>query len=199
MPAWWTPWSRLSRWGQLRRAAAIAFTTWHLVAMVAMGASPKVRRQFAPVFAVYNEKLKLTNTWGMFSKRPSSTHVRVEALDADGSVWLLATSEVDDKGLLQRFRDARLRKIQTKLGNQKDRLRMAKDYLDGWCRLSGQAVPEVREVRAIQSVHELRDDRNRISRKAEERVLERRTCGAGKPRSLPVEVKQEDDEEGEDT
>jgi hypothetical protein len=198
MPAWWTPWSRLSTGRKVLRALAAAFVVWHVAAIVAMGAGPRVRRALRSVFGFYEGRLKLTNTWGMFSKRPSSTHVRVEAVDARGGVHLLATTEADDKGLVERFRDARLRKIQTKLGSKKSRTSFGAAYLDGWCRVEGTHVPDVRETRAVQVIHELRDDAGRVTREAAEKVVMRRSCGPTRPRSLPVVDAADDDDDGDD-
>lgn len=194
MPAWWTPWSRLSRWGQLKRALAIVFATYHLAAMLVMGAAPKVRQVLGAPFSFYGDRLKLTNTWGMFSKRPSSTHVRIEAVDRDGRAWTLSTSVAQGKDLYGRFRDARLRKIQSKLGTKKDRQRFGAEVLDGWCRYAGKRVEGVREVRAIETIHELRDDAGKVVRDADEAVVMRRTCGPLRPHTLPV---REIDRDGE--
>jgi hypothetical protein len=198
MPAWWTPWSHLSRWGQVKRVLAIAFATYHLAAVGVMGAAPKVRQLLGGPFTFYGDKLKLTNTWGMFSKRPSSTHVRVEAVDEDGKVWTLSTTEAQGKDLHDRFRDARLRKIQSKLGNKKDRQRFGAELLDGWCRYKGHRVEGVREVRAVEMVHELRDERGKVVRTAHEEVVMRRTCGRLRPHTLPVREVDRDGE-AEDT
>lgn len=198
MPPWWTPWAGLSRGGKLRRGLAIGFFTWHVVAMVAMGASPPIRRVASAVFGFYGERMKMTNTWGMFSKRPSSTHVRVEAVDARGGVHLLATTEAHGKGVLERFRDARLRKIQTKLGVKKSRDRFGAAYLDGWCRVEATHIPDVRETRAVQVLHELRDDRGKVTREAEEKVVLRRSCGPARGRTLPVTDDQAESDEGDD-
>lgn len=198
MPAWWTPWSRLSRWGQLKRAFAVALCTFHLVGMVGMGGAARLRARFSKVYRVYGNDLKLTNTWGMFSKRPSSTHVRIEALDRDRRVWSISTSSVDGKGLVDRFRDARLRKIQSKLGTKKDRAMFGAQVLDGWCQYSGMHVPHVQEVRAVETVHELRDDTGRVVREASEDVVMRRTCGPLRAHDLPVRVIDRDGDE-EDT
>lgn len=198
LPPWWTPWARLPAGGKLRRAAAIVFFTWHAVAMVAMGASPPIRRVASRVFGFYGERMKMTNTWGMFSKRPSSTHVRVEAVDARGGVHLLATTEAHGKSVIERFRDARLRKIQAKLGAKKSRDRFGAAYLDGWCRVEGTHVPDVRETRAVQVIHELRDDRGRVTREAEEKVVLRRSCGPSRPSTLPVVEDQAESDDGDD-
>ncbi len=198
MPPWWTPWSRLSTARRVGRVLAVAFFAWHVAAMSVMGASPKIRKVLQPAFGHYGEKLRLTNTWGMFSKRPSSTHVRVEAIDAAGEAHLLATTEAGKKGPLERFRDARMRKIQSKLGSAKDRARFGADYLDGWCRVEGKAIPEVREVRAVQILHELRDDRGKRTRSEEIKVVLRRTCSPLKPRTLPVADDDTADDDGDD-
>lgn len=198
MPPWWTPWARLSTARRVARVAAIVFFTWHVAAMLAMGASPAIRKVLSPVFSIYGGKLRMTNTWGMFSKRPSSTHVRIEAVDSRGQVHLLSTTEAGHKGPLERFRDARLRKIQAKLGSTKDRARFGAQYLDGWCRVEGKKIRGVREIRAMQVVHELRDDRNRRTRSAHTKVVLRRTCGGLRPRTLQVVDEDEAGDDGDD-
>jgi hypothetical protein len=198
-PPGYVRWSQLSRFGKAKRVFVASFVVWHLAAMFLNGGSSKLRRLVSPVFSVYVERLKLTNTWGMFSKRPSSTHVRIEAVDASGERHLLSTTGAGDKGLVERFKDARLRKVQSKIGVAKDRVRFGNDYLDGWCRLEGKKIPDVVEVRAVQEIHELFDDHNRSIRKAKEQVILRRTCGPKRPRNLTVQVEDRDEDEGEDT
>lgn len=199
VPAWWTPWAKLGLPGRVGRALAIAFTVFHLSAMFAMGATAKVRERFAPIFGFYEGRLKMTNTWGMFSKRPSSMHVRIEAVDDQDRVTVISDTHAVGKSILTRFRDGRLRKIQTKLGSPKERIRFGSDYLDGWCRYSASKLARVTEVRAVRETHELRDDRGAVTRPAEESVVLRRTCGRGRPRTLAVEREVEnDDDDGVD-
>lgn len=198
LPAWWTPWSQLGTGGKVRRALAAAFVVWHLATIFAMGAGTGVRKALRPVFGLYADKLKMANTWGMFSRPPNSTHVRVEAVDARGDVHLLATTEAHGKNALERFRDARLRKIGTKLGTKRTRDAFGAAYLDGWCRVEGTHIPLVRETRAVQILHELRDDDGRVKREPAEKVVLRRSCGPTKPRSLPVVEAKEESDEGDD-
>src|SRR5690606_7733088 len=61
MPPWWTPWARLTRAGKLGRALAIGFFTWHVVAMMTMGAGPPVRRVASRVVGFYGDRMKMTN------------------------------------------------------------------------------------------------------------------------------------------
>lgn len=198
-PTWWVPWRKLGWLARIRRGGAIAFAVFHLAAMFAMGTPSEVRKHFNPVFGFYDSRLKMTNTWGMFSKRPSSMHVRVEAVDRAGKVTVIADTHSVGKSLLERFADGRLRKIQSKLDSPKDRVRFGSDYLDGWCRFRALSVPDVTEVRAVQETHEMRDDRDRVTRKAQEAVVLRRTCGKDvRPRTLPVYVRDEDNEDGAD-
>jgi hypothetical protein len=197
--AWWTPWAKLGWVGRIRRGAAIAFTLFHLAAMFAMGAPAAVRKHFAPVFGFYDGTLKMTNTWGMFSKRPSSQHVRIEAVDADGKVTILSDTRSVGKSIFTRFVDARVRKIQSKLDSPKDRGRFGNEYVDGWCRFRASKLPKIAEVRAVQETHELRDDRNRITRKKSQAIVLRRTCGPGvRARSLSVETTPDEDGDGDD-
>jgi len=199
VPSWWTPWAKLGWLGRARRALAILLSVYHLAAMFAMGTSAEFRKHFAPVFGFYEGRLKMTNTWGMFSKRPSSMHIRIEAVDGRGRSAVISDTHSVGKSLLGRFRDGRLRKIQAKLGSTKDRNRFGTDYLDGWCRLSASRMQGVAEVRAVQETHELRDDRGRVTRKPKETIILRRTCGGGmRPRTLNVQVDEGDGDDGGD-
>ncbi len=199
MPSWWAPWARLGWLARARRVFAIFFVVFHLGAMFAMGTSPDVRKHFTPLFGFYDSRLKMTNTWGMFSKRPSSMHVRVEALGGEGHVTLISDTHSVGKSMLTRFADGRLRKIQAKLDSPKDRARFGSDYLDGWCRFRARDLPGVLEVRAVQETHELRDDRGRVTRKPSEAVVLRRTCGPGvKARTLSVESGEGEEDGGDD-
>jgi hypothetical protein len=77
-------------------------------------------------------------------------------------------------------------------------LRFGTQVLDGWCRYSGMRIPGVQEVRAVEEVHELRDDAGRVVREASEDVVMRRTCGPLRAHDLPVR-KIDRDGEPEDT
>ena len=64
--------------GRMLRAAGIAFTIYHLGAVLAGGAVAGVRKLFDPVLGFYADGLRMTNSWGMFGKPPNTTHVRIE-------------------------------------------------------------------------------------------------------------------------
>ena len=82
----------LSKKQRLIRGALTAFTLYHLVAMVIGGAIKEVKQPFAPVLEAYDEGFRMVNSWGMFGKAPSSTHVVLEAEMRDGQKVLLSTT-----------------------------------------------------------------------------------------------------------
>jgi hypothetical protein len=77
---------------RLIRGALTAFTLYHLIAMLIGGAIKEVKRPFAPVLEAYDEGFRMVNSWGMFGKAPSSTHVVLEAEMRDGQKTLLSTT-----------------------------------------------------------------------------------------------------------
>ncbi|MFO0551253.1 MAG: hypothetical protein U0271_22885 [Polyangiaceae bacterium] len=168
--------TRRARWV---RGAATAFTLYHVLAMILGGAVKDVRDKFAPAFGFYDQGLHMTNSWGMFGKPPDTSHVIVEGERADGSMVTLLTSVAQSRSLLERIRDVRVRKIQTKLTDGGERARWGYFYLEHFCTTERAAGRPLRSVRAVQLVHELRDDAGRVTRQASRRTLMARTCSAG--------------------
>lgn len=159
------------------RILAIAFTLYHLVAMLIGGSVSGVRRAFKPLTGFYSEGLRMTNGWGMFARPPTVGHVVIEATMADGSKRVLSTTRAGDRSAFERIRDVRIRKIQGKLGEPGDRAQLGHAFLDYFCRTSRtEQGPEVLRVRVVGLVHELRDDDNNVTRKPTELTLLTRSC-----------------------
>ncbi len=166
--------SRRARW---LRGAATAFTIYHLTAVLLGGAVPSVRRHFAPLFGFYQDGLKMTNSWGMFGKPPLTDNVIVEAEQKDGTKVIVSTTRASDRPLFERIRDVRIRKIQAKLADGNDRNRIGMSYLDYFCRKGRAEGRDLRGVRAIEIVHELRDDRGNVTRRPGQKTILTRWCG----------------------
>lgn len=161
------------RW---RRGLLTAFTLYHLGAVLAGGAVEPIREWFEPVFGFYEQGLRMTNTWGMFGKRPVSTHVRIEGETRDGRRVLLSSTRADDHSVFERVRDARIRKLQGKLADEGDRNRWGQAYLDYFCRDARARGLELAAVRAENEIHETRDDAGRVDRRASTRTVLYRSC-----------------------
>jgi hypothetical protein len=167
--------SRKARW---LRGAATAFTIYHLTAVLLGGAVPSFRRHFAPAFAFYQDGLKMTNSWGMFGKPPLTDNVLIEAEKKDGTKVIVSTTRASDRTLFERVRDVRIRKIQAKLGEAGDRSRIGMSYLDYFCRKARADMgDEIRGMRAIEIVHELRDDNGNVIRRPSQKTVLTRWCG----------------------
>jgi hypothetical protein len=170
--------------GQLKRSIIIVFTAIHLGALLVGGAIPSVRNAFRPILGFYSDGLRMSNSWGMFGKPPNATHIVVEAVMRDGKTHVLSTTNARDRTTYERIRDVRIRKIQSKLAELADRTRFGGAYLDYFCRLAiatyGNAV---RDVRARNEVHELRDDQNKVTRQPSSNIVLSRRCSD--PKSVP--------------
>lgn len=167
--------------GRMLRAAGIAFTIYHLGAVLAGGAVPGVRKIFEPVLGFYADGLRMTNSWGMFGKPPNTTHVRIEIDTKTERNVAVATTSAKGRTLFERIRDTRIRKIQGKLTDEGDRNRFGQHFLDYFCRNPPPGLSDVRVVRAINDIHELRDDGGKVTRTAETRVLFTRRCAGTAP------------------
>jgi len=159
------------------RVLAMAFTLYHLVAMLVGGSVSGVRRALKPLVGFYADGLRMTNSWGMFARPPTVNHVVIEATLGDGSKKVLSTTRAGDRDAFERIRDVRIRKIQGKLGEPGDRAQLGHAFLDYHCRQArAQPGPQVLRVRAVGLVHELRDDENNVTRKPTELTLLTRSC-----------------------
>jgi hypothetical protein len=160
------------------RVLAIAFTLYHLIAMLVGGSVSGVRRAFKPLTGFYSEGLRMTNGWGMFARAPTTSHVVIEATMSDGSKRVVSTTRAGDRSAFERIRDVRIRKIQGKLGEPGDRAQLGHAILDYFCRTSRtEQGPKVLRVRAVGLAHELRDDDGNVTRKPTELTLLTRSCG----------------------
>ncbi|NUP05935.1 MAG: hypothetical protein HOW73_07745 [Polyangiaceae bacterium] len=167
--------------GRMARAAITAFTLYHLVAMLVGGGTKEIKRPFQYVMGFYDEGLRMTNSWGMFGKPPGATHVVVEGVKPDGTTIQLATTRAADRTFIERIRDVRMRKIQGKLTDLQDRTRWGGPYLDYFCRDAKAKGLELKSVRIINQIHELKDDAGKVKRKPSTVTLTTRTCGQGGP------------------
>lgn len=159
------------------RVLAMAFTLYHLVAMLVGGSVSGVRRAFKPLTGFYSEGLRMTNGWGMFARAPTVGHVVIEGTLSDGSKKVLSTTRAGDRSAFERIRDVRIRKIQGKLVEPGDRAQLGHAFLDYHCREArAQPGPELVRVRAIGLIHELRDDDDNVTRKPTELTLLTRSC-----------------------
>lgn len=170
----------LSKKQRLIRGALTAFTLYHLVAMLIGGAVKEFKRPFAPVLEAYDEGFRMVNSWGMFGKSPSSTHVVLEAQMRDGETALLSTTRAGDRSTFERIRDLRIRKIQGKLTDNGDRARFGPAYMDYFCRLARQEYGgNVASVRATELVHERRNLEEKVVRPASTKLVIAKDCSVG--------------------
>lgn len=167
--------------GRMLRAAGIAFTIYHLGAVLAGGAVAGVKRFFEPVLGFYADGLRMTNSWGMFGKPPNTTHVRIEIDTKTERNVQVATTSAKGRTLFERIRDTRIRKIQGKLTDEGDRNRFGQPFLDYFCRNPPAGHTDVRVVRAINDIHELRDDDGNVTREPSSRILFTRRCAGTAP------------------
>jgi hypothetical protein len=168
----------LSRRGKVLRVVVIVALVIHLGAMFLGGAITPVRKFFSPVIGFYAEGLRMSNAWGMFGKPPGSTNVSIEAVRKDGTKLQLSTTDAARRTLWERVRDVRIRKIIGKLADEGDRARLGPPFMDYFCKEAKARFGDVREVRAINDIHETRDDSGAVTRAASTQVIVTRPCMA---------------------
>lgn len=161
--------------GRLLRGLVIVLVSWHVLCVLATGAKP-VRDAVAPINGWYVDGLKLTNTWGMFSKAPKSAETLVIGVLEGGETTELSTSYANRKGFTQRIVDSRIRKIQAKLENEGDRKTFGVAYLDYWCREARAAHPGLHRVRLVVRQPERFDDEGNTTTPASEKIVMGRKC-----------------------
>lgn len=166
----------LSRSGKALRVVVILALVVHLGAMFLGGAIAPVRKLFSPVIGFYAEGLRMSNAWGMFGKPPTSTNVSIEAVLKDGTKHQLSTTDAAKRTVWERVRDVRIRKIIGKLADEGDRGRLGPPFMDYFCTEAKARFGDVREVRAINDIHETRDDGGNVTREASSQVVVTRPC-----------------------
>lgn len=163
--------------------------------MIVGGGTTQIKRPFNWVVGFYDQGMRMTNSWGMFGKPPAATHLSVEGEKMDGTYVLLSTTNSTGKSLWKRVRDVRIRKLQGKLTDVADRQRWGLGYLDYFCRSSLEKGLELRSVRAVNYVHELKNDEGAVKRQSSVAIVMTRTCGIplaternllGAPKSVPA-------------
>jgi hypothetical protein len=164
----------LDRTGKAVRIAAGLFVVLQVTAMLVGGSVPEVQHAFEPVIGFYTSGLRMTNTWGMFGMPPTQTNVTVEGVRADGSVVLLSTTDAHGRSLLERIRDARIRKFEGRLAEDGERPRIGEAFLAYFCRREQE--PPIVLVRAKNVLHELRDDDGAIERAPSEQIVLAQPC-----------------------
>jgi hypothetical protein len=162
--------------GRLVRLLGALALTYHLAAVLVAGAAGRPRELLGPYFHFYGSGLRMTDSWGMFGKPPVTTNVVVEGEERPGVFVPLVSSRADDRSTLERLRDVRIRKIQTKLTDAGDRKRWGDAYLDYFCAHHAPLALRPRRVRAVEIVHELRDERGAVTRPASTRIVQVRSC-----------------------
>lgn len=141
--------------------------------MLVNGAATEVKSHLVWVFGAYDDAFKMTNSWGMFGKPPTATHVIIEGEASDGSWQLLSSTRASDRSWHDRVRDLRLRKIQGKLADSGDRARLGGFILGHACRTN----EGIRTVRLVHEQHEERDDAGNVTKKPSKSTVLRQSCG----------------------
>lgn len=131
---------------RLKVFACIAFASFHIAATLIRGASQEVRAPFAPVLDWYTEGLRMASTWGMFSKPLDGADAVVVGVYADRSRRELSHTDAKRRPWLRRIVDVRLRKIQNRLTEERDRSAWGREYLAYFCRTHASESPALRRV-----------------------------------------------------
>lgn len=129
-----TPWQALNSTQRVIGVLIGAFIALHLAASLLRGAPPAVRDILWPAFAWYGDGLRMTTTYGMFSRKGSDISVVVYGVDASGQRHLLSHSSQTERGARRRVTDVRLRKFQRHLIEEEHRRRYGRPTLLYFCR-----------------------------------------------------------------
>ncbi|HSC88784.1 MAG TPA: hypothetical protein VLC09_15990 [Polyangiaceae bacterium] len=130
-------WKAFRSWSlrtRLTFVLATAFVLLHVTAVLVRGAPKKWREPLNPLVAWYGEGLRMTDTWGMFSLPPKDKLVSVIGIKENGDRIEISHVQQNERDFLQRIRDTRLRKIQTKLADEKSRNHWGWGYVKYFCK-----------------------------------------------------------------
>lgn len=175
--------------GKALRIVVILFLILHITALLVGGALPKIRAVFTPVIGLYTDALKMTNSWGMFGKPPTSTNIHIEGVRANGSFVVLSTTDAHQRTLGERIVDTRMRKFEGRLAEPADLKKFGDTFLDYFCRTGKDRVPDLREVRVRNVLHETKDDNDVVTRAASSTIIASRRCDGRAPIRVSVPIK----------
>jgi hypothetical protein len=177
----------LSTSGKIWRVVVILFLMLHLTSLLVGGAIPQIRSVFTPVIFFYADALKMTNSWGMFGKPPTSTNVQIEAVMPDGkTIHVLSTTDAHQRSLWERIVDTRMRKFEGRLAEPADMKRLGDAFLDWFCKVGKEQYGTIREVRIRNVFHETRDDDDRLTRSASSTIIGSRRCDGTPVNRIPI-------------
>lgn len=171
--------------GKALRIVTILFLVLHLTALLVGGALPKIRAVFTPVVGFYTDALKMTNSWGMFGKPPTSTNVQIEGVRASNNVVVLSTTDAHKRSFGDRIVDSRMRKFEGRLSEPNDLKRMGDIFLTYYCREGKRAYPDLREVRVRNILHETKDDADVVTRPAGSTIVASKRCDGPQMPRIP--------------
>ncbi len=125
------------RWPVKKRVlvtAAALFTAFHIGAVLLRGAPKPIKDPLWPLASWYSDGLRMTDTWGMFSLPPKDKLVSVVGIATDDSRIEISHVQQNERDFKQRVIDIRLRKIQTKLADEKSRNHWGRGYVNYFCK-----------------------------------------------------------------
>lgn len=183
--------------GKALRVVVILFLVLHLTALLIGGAIPKIRNVFTPAVGFYADALKMTNSWGMFGKPPTSTNIQIEGVRTNGAATILSTTDAHKRTLAERIIDSRMRKFEGRLAEPGDLKRLGDTFLDYFCREGKKQFADLREVRIRNVLHETKNDDNVVTRTESTTIIASRRCDGSATFRLPVPNKPAAPSEGE--
>lgn len=125
-------------------AVVALFLFWHTLATLVGGLRPNLREHVWPAFSWYGDKLRLVNTWGMFSRPHAAQSIFSYGVTGDGKRHRLYPAEYGS--LRQRLMDQRLRKLQSHLAKEHNRKKWGSTFVQQLCRsrqVNGQPLEAV--------------------------------------------------------
>lgn len=183
--------------GKALRVVVILFLVLHITALLIGGAVPKIRNVFTPAVGFYADALKMTNSWGMFGKPPTSTNVQIEGVRTNGSTTILSTTDAHKRTLAERIVDSRMRKFEGRLAEPGDLKRLGDTFLDYFCREGKKRFEDLREVRVRNILHETKNDDDVVTRTESTTIIASRRCDGSATFRLPTQAKPAAPSEGE--
>ena len=178
------PFSELPKRERRKRAAMTAFTIFHLLAVLVGGAVKEFKDHFVYLFGAYEEGFRMTNSWGMFGKPPTATHIVIEGETAERKWVVLSTTRAQDRTFFERIRDVRMRKLQGKLAEKADRNRLGQPMLAHFCALGEERNLKLQSVRVVHQQHQELGDDGKETKAASSSVVLRRSCVGPKERVI---------------
>lgn len=144
---WWCRvWLLVSFRSQVLAVLAVGFVAWHVATTLVYGLMGTTVFLGSPIVSWYATSVRMVRSWDMFIRPPANNDVRIVGVTPDGARIEVMHNRQKDRSLGERVRDARIRKMQSRLAYERDRTTWGEPYLGYFCREDQHGAPSFQTI-----------------------------------------------------